>query len=79
MYMKAIQVMVEEKLLATLDRDAEVRELGRSAVIRRAIADYLRRQRSQRIGDAYRRAYGAGEGLGEEFSGWTDEGTWPDP
>lgn len=78
MYMKAIQVMLEEGLLAQLDQDEEVRGEGRSAVIRRAVADYLRRKRSRRISQAYRKAYGTGEGVGKDFAGWEDEGTWPD-
>ena len=42
--MKPIQVMFDEKLLAHLDADDEVRKDGRSAVMRRAVADYLRRK-----------------------------------
>jgi metal-responsive CopG/Arc/MetJ family transcriptional regulator len=79
MYMKAIQVMLEEGLLARLDQDEAVRSEGRSAVIRQAIADYLRRKQSRRITSAYRKAYGGGEALGEELAGWQDEGAWPDP
>jgi metal-responsive CopG/Arc/MetJ family transcriptional regulator len=79
MYMKAVQVMLEEELLARLDRDEEVRQDGRSAVIRRAIAEYLRCRRSRRITDAYRKAYAKGDALGEDFAGWTDEGAWPEP
>ncbi len=77
--MKPIQVMVEEELLSALDRDEEVKREGRSAVIRRAVADYLRRKRSRRIAEAYRAAYKGGEGLGSEFEGWEAEGVWPDP
>ena len=36
--MKAIQVMFDETLLKRLDADAEVRKVGRSAVLRRAAA-----------------------------------------
>jgi len=79
MCMRPIQVMVEEDLLARLDRDEEVQKSGRSAVIRRAIADYLRRRRSSRISEAYRKAYSKGGTLGEELDGWTEEGSWPEP
>jgi len=86
--------MLDEELLARLDLDEEVRSEGRSAVIRDAIADYLRRKRSRRITEAYRKAYGAGAAMGEdfalhrgasegreqgEFAGWEGEGAWPDP
>jgi metal-responsive CopG/Arc/MetJ family transcriptional regulator len=79
MYMKAIQVTLDEDLLARLDADEEVRRDGRSAVIRRATAEYLRARRRQAISMAYARAYGAEPGLGQEFEGWEDEGTWPEP
>ena len=76
--MKAIQVMFDESLLRSLDSDEEVQKLGRSAVLRRATAEYLRRAKSRRIADSYRRAYGRGEALGEEFDGWEKLGVWPE-
>jgi metal-responsive CopG/Arc/MetJ family transcriptional regulator len=44
--MKAVQVLFDEPLLRQLDADEEVRELGRSAVLRRAAAEYLRKRRA---------------------------------
>ena len=76
--MKAIQITMDEALLARLDADDEVRRDGRSAVIRRAADEYLRRRRRRAIANQYARAYGAGGSLGEEFSGWEDEGSWPE-
>jgi metal-responsive CopG/Arc/MetJ family transcriptional regulator len=76
--MKPIQVLFDEPLLRRLDSDGEVRKFGRSAVLRRAATEYLRRARAARIADAYRRAYSETGGLGEEFAGWQDEGSWPD-
>ncbi len=70
--------MFDEKLLKQLDVDAEVRKVGRSAVLRRAAAHYLRRSRAKRIAEAYRQAYGRDPGLGPDFAGWTDEGSWPE-
>ncbi|HSB62235.1 MAG TPA: ribbon-helix-helix protein, CopG family [Vicinamibacteria bacterium] len=76
--MKPIQVMFDEDLLRRLDSDLEVRKHGRSAVLRRAAALYLRRSREKRIAEAYRRAYGGSPGLGDEFGKWEDEGSWPE-
>jgi metal-responsive CopG/Arc/MetJ family transcriptional regulator len=76
--MKAIQVSLDEALLARLDADAEVQRDGRSAVLRRAADQYLRRRRRRSIADQYAKAYGGGKGLGDEFAGWEDEGSWPD-
>lgn len=70
--------MVDERLLDALDRDDEVKRDGRSAVLRRAVAEYLKRKRRKRTSDAYRRAYGGVDPLAADFGGWEDEGAWPD-
>jgi metal-responsive CopG/Arc/MetJ family transcriptional regulator len=76
--MKAIQVTFDEELLAELDASEEVRREGRSAVLRKATAEYLARRRRSEISESYARAYGEEPGLGEEFAGWGDEGRWPE-
>ncbi len=76
--MKPIQVNFDEELLDELDRTEEVRREGRSAVLRRAAAEYLARRRRSEIAEAYARAYGHGEGLGDELAGWEDQGQWPE-
>ena len=76
--MKPIQILIDERLLSALDADEEVRKHGRSAVLRRAAAEYLRHSRSRRIAEQYRQAY-AGETLAsEELEGWVSEGVWPE-
>ena len=70
---------MDERLLSQLDADIEVRRVGRSAVLRRAAAEYLERQRARQVSEAYARAYGSGPGLDTELAGWEDEGTWPEP
>ncbi len=75
--MKAIQVTFDERLLAQLDATEEARRDGRSAVLRRAAAEYLQRRRRDEIAEGYQRAYGEEPGLGEEWDGWEDEGEWP--
>jgi len=76
--MKPVQVLIDEPLLARLDAHEEVRRFGRSAVLRRAAAEYLRRHKARATTEAYRRAYGKTKGLGDEYRGWPDEGAWPD-
>lgn len=76
MSMKAIQITVDENLLAELDESDEVKRDGRSAVMRRAVAEYLERRRRRAISDGYLRAYGENGGLGEEFAGWETQGEW---
>ena len=75
--MKPIQIMMDERLLEQLDADEDVLRLGRSAVFRRIAAEYIERSRRRSISNSYQKAY-TGNGLGEEFSGWEQEGTWPD-
>jgi metal-responsive CopG/Arc/MetJ family transcriptional regulator len=74
--MKTIQITIDESLLKTADKDPEVQRDGRSAVIRRALFDYLRRKRRKAIAEAYRRAYT--EQPPTELEGWSEEGSWPD-
>ena len=74
--MKVIQVTIDERLLLRLDGDAEAKRDGRSAVIRRAVSEYLRAKRRADIAEAYRRAYGK---CGEpELDDWAGEGVWPE-
>jgi len=70
--MKAIQITFDERLLAKLDSDEEVKREGRSAVIRRAVADYLPKKRRVTIADAYRRAYGK-QPAELDLAGWAKE------
>lgn len=75
--MKAIQITFDEELLRELDSTEEVKREGRSAAMRRAVAEYLKRGRQQAISEQYRHAYGEAGGLGDELSGWEDQGRWP--
>ncbi len=67
----------DEELLAALDADDEVKKDGRSKVLCRAAAEYLRKSRRAQIASQYRKAYADGKGLGEEFDGWESQGIWP--
>jgi len=78
MYMKAIQIMMDPDLLAELDGTEEAARDGRSAVLRRALADYLERRRKLVVRERYEAAYGSGAGLGEDFAGWADQGAGPE-
>ena len=76
--MKAIQVTMDEALLEKLDRHPAVQERGRSAVLREAAAEYLKRREADEIARRYRAGYRDTAALGDEFHGWPDEGAWPE-
>ena len=76
--MKAIQVTFDEALLERLDRHPSVRERGRSAVVREAAAEYLKRQDAEDVARRYRAGYRDTSGLDDELEGWATEGAWPD-
>lgn len=76
--MKTVQVMFEDDLLAELDETSEVRERGRSAVLRQLARDFLRERRERQIDAQYEQAYaGVTDPLGKDFEGWEGEGVWP--
>ena len=75
--MKAIQVTFDEDLLERLDELAEVRERGRSAVLREAAANYLARKTSEEIDRQYAEGYGRFPQTDEELD-WGESRVWPE-
>jgi hypothetical protein len=51
---------------------------ARSAVLRRAAAEYLKRARSRGITEKYRRAYADGDALESGFEAWAAESVRPE-
>ena len=76
--MKTIQITINEKLLAALDADEEVKKIGRSALFRKIATEFLESRRRTGISSSYRKAYGDGGGIGPEFAGWESESIWPE-
>lgn len=76
--MRPVQVILGEKLLERLDATPEVKRYGRSAILRRATEEYLRRRDSHEIAERYAVAYGQASDIDKEFAGWEDEGQWPE-
>ena len=77
-YMKAIQITLDEALLERLDAHPTVKEQGRSAVLREAAAAYLARKDAEDIAHRYRAGYGDAAGVDAELEGWAGEGAWPE-
>lgn len=76
--MKAVQFTIGEALLKRVDADREARTLGRSAFLRNAIKEYLRRKRAGEIRQAYRRGYGAAPPEPDEFETARGALAWPE-
>ena len=76
--MRTVQITIDEALLEEVDRDAEAQKHGRSALVRRALAAYLREKRSRAIAEAYRRGYGAAPPKDDEFATDSQALAWPD-
>ena len=72
-----MQATFDEGLLDKLDRYCAARARGRSAAIREAVAEYLRRKDAEDVALQYEAGYGAGW-VGDDMSGWADEGVWPE-
>ena len=82
--MKTIRVSLDDDLLARFDECPDVRQRGRSAVLREAVAAYVNRGGGRkRLSDAeivqrYREGYGKFPPVEEELSGWEEEEAWPE-
>ena len=74
--MKPVQVTFDEELLAELDERPEVRERGRSAVLREAAAAYLADKRTQDIERQYEQAYTRFPQRDEEIAEWESVQAW---
>lgn len=74
--MKPIQITFDEELLAELDERPEVRERGRSAVLREAAAAYLVKKRSEDIARQYEQAYTRAPQSAAEVAEWERVQAW---
>ena len=74
LHMKVVQVSLDETLLEQPDASSQVRERGRSAIVRDALRAWLAIQREEPIAAAYARAYRKDGGIDDEFPGWATQG-----
>lgn len=76
--MKAIQLMLDERLLADLDREAHRQRTDRSKLIRTAAARYLAESRTCALEAAYRRGYEKHPQTTDEVNPWLALQAWPE-
>jgi metal-responsive CopG/Arc/MetJ family transcriptional regulator len=75
---ETIQVVLDAKLLKAADLAAERSKVNRSALIRDALREHLKRSRELELEERDRRGYLAKPQREEEFRVWEDAAAWPE-
>ena len=76
--MQTIQVVLDAKLLKSTDLAAERQKVNRSALIRQALLEHLKRLRVLELEAQDRQGYLAKPQIEEEFRIWEDAASWPE-
>jgi metal-responsive CopG/Arc/MetJ family transcriptional regulator len=76
--METIQVVLDTKLLKAADLAAKRQKMNRSALIRDALQQHLKRLRDLQLEEQDRRGYLAQPQREEEFRVWEDAAAWPE-
>ena len=71
-------MMFGEDLLRRLSESPDVKERGRSEVVREAVEAFLKQREKEQIAERYRRAYSDTSGLEVDLADWAAEGQWLD-
>ena len=76
--METIQVVLDTKLLKATDFAAKRHKVNRSALIRQALQQHLKRLHELELEERDRRGYLAQPQREEEFRAWEDAAAWPE-
>ena len=76
--METIQVVLDAKLLKATDLAAKRQKVNRSALIRQALQQHLKRMRELELEAQDRRGYLAQPQRDAEFRVWEDAAAWPE-
>ena len=76
--MKTIQVVLEADLLRAADRAAKQAKVNRSALVRRALREHLKRQRIRELEEQDRRGYERWPDDPAEAAAWEEVAAWPE-
>lgn len=77
-YMETIQVVLNPKLLKAADLAAKRHKVNRSALIRDALREHLKRLHDLELEARDRRGFMAQPQREEEFLVWEDASAWPE-
>jgi len=77
-HMRIVQIVLDNKLLHAADQAAKRTRQNRSALVREALREYLRRLelRASEVRD--RQGYSRQSPADAEARGWESEATWPE-
>jgi metal-responsive CopG/Arc/MetJ family transcriptional regulator len=76
--METIQVVLDTKLLKATDVAAKRQKLNRSALVRDALRQHLKRLRELELEEQDRRGYLAKPQREDEFRLWEEAAAWPE-
>ena len=76
--METIQVVLDAKLLRAADRAARRGRMNRSALVRNALREHLRKLKIRDLEDRDRKGYQIVAGNGDDLSLWEREAAWPE-
>ena len=76
--METIQVVLEKELLQAADRAAKQTKRNRSALVRDALREHLRRLEVHALEERDRTGYVRRPAAGDESGAWEAEAAWPD-
>lgn len=76
--METIQIVLDKELLLATDRAARRAKRNRSALVREALRQHLRRLAVRDREERDRQGYAAKPQGREEWRGWEAEAAWPD-
>jgi metal-responsive CopG/Arc/MetJ family transcriptional regulator len=76
--METIQVVLDTKLLKAADSAAKRRKLNRSALIRQALQEHLKRLHVLDLEERDRRGYQTRPQRLEEYRPWEEAAAWPE-
>ena len=76
-HMETIQIVLDKKLLKATDVAAKRQKVNRSALIRRALQDHLRRLHEIELEKQDFRGYAAQPQSSDEYAAWEKIAEWP--
>jgi metal-responsive CopG/Arc/MetJ family transcriptional regulator len=75
--MKTVQIVLDQKLLKAADQAAQRTKRNRSALVRDALREHLRRLAIRELEERDRSGYKKRRSTHEEANAWEEEAAWP--